>query len=420
IIKKNYANNAIEYYPNFFNKIKKIYKTKYKKINTTLYTYSNDISNINLNNKRIEIISIHQANLIDNIEIIYNKYIDISNIIKYIKLQEDFLFLAENYILNIINKMKSSKIIINEELTNDVIKYFKLIFIDIKKLKCKNISNLENNVMVKSIVDLNEIEINDLEKKINDNLIGHDNFKHSLIDKLKNFIILNKMNLKKVFSIFIFGKSGIGKTEVARLLAEFIKEKSTFIKINFGNYSSKDALNSLIGSPRGFIGSETGELSIKLNNANVGIILCDEFEKADSKIFNFFLELLEDGKFTDSQSKEYDLNKYIIIFTSNIENENQYNNIIPNTLTTRFDMIFHFTIPRKNDKEKFIELVCNKLIKRENLKALNISNISDDDIKKLKLYEYDNIESLRDIELILKNKFIDIIKSYTNINKKNN
>lgn len=77
------------------------------------------------------------------------------------------------------------------------------------------------------------------------------------------------------------------------------------IKINFGNYSDENALSSLIGSPRGYIGSNKGELSEKILKSKSKIILIDEFEKASKPVFNFFLELLEDGAFTDSLGREF-------------------------------------------------------------------------------------------------------------------
>ena len=101
------------------------------------------------------------------------------------------------------------------------------------------------------------------------------------------------------------------------------------IKINLGNYKTQGALNSLIGSPIGFIGSERGgELSNKIRNSDSKVILIDEFKKADTDIFNFFYELLEDGKFTDLTGNEYDLNGYIIIFTTNLSKDN-YKEILP-------------------------------------------------------------------------------------------
>lgn len=71
----------------------------------------------------------------------------------------------------------------------------------------------------------------------------------------------------------------MGKSEFASMLKNQLKPNTSLVKINFGNYSSQDALNSLIGSPRGYIGSEEGELSSKIIKSRAGVILCDEFEK---------------------------------------------------------------------------------------------------------------------------------------------
>ena len=92
------------------------------------------------------------------------------------------------------------------------------------------------------------------------------------------------MGNSRFFSVLICGASGIGKTEVARLLHQKLAADEPMIKINFGNYSAQDALNSLIGSPRGYIGSNKGELPDKLMRSRSKVILIDEFEKANSQI----------------------------------------------------------------------------------------------------------------------------------------
>ena len=88
-----------------------------------------------------------------------------------------------------------------------------------------------------------------------------------------------------------------------------------------------DALNSLIGSPLGYIGSDGGELLKRVCESDVGLILIDEFEKANNAVFNYFLDVLENGKIVNSQADEYDINGYIIVFTSNITKENFKNKI---------------------------------------------------------------------------------------------
>lgn len=263
----------------------------------------------------------------------------------------------------------------------------------------------ENKWEIHKIIDLNTDQLNNLEKCINANLIGHSTFKKNLNNSLKQFKILNELNLKKIFSIFLLGGSGIGKTEVARIINNALNNETQLVKINFGNYTSKDSINSLIGSPRGYIGSEDGELSLKLSKKHSGIILCDEFEKADSKIFSFFLELLEEGKFTDSQSIVHDLNGYIIIFTSNL-NSAEFLENIPKEFQTRLDLISEFTPLTFEEKEKFVNLELEKIqnTMKDNPKYENI-NLSDFHIN-INLNEIDN---LRDIQRKIYDQIIDIL-----------
>lgn len=256
-----------------------------------------------------------------------------------------------------------------------------------------------------NVIDLKSEQLKILENNINNNLIGHDIFKRKLNDSLKQFKILNELNLKKIFSVFLLGGSGIGKTEVARVMNNALDNEAQLVKINFGNYSSNDSINSLIGSPRGYIGSEYGELSLKLSKKHNGIILCDEFEKADSKIFSFFLELLEEGKFTDSQSREYDLNGYVIIFTSNL-NSSEFSENIPNEFQTRLDLISEFNSLTFEEKEKFVKLELEKIHKtmKNNPKYENI-NMSDFSID----FNLNEIDNLRDIKRKIHDYFINII-----------
>lgn len=112
------------------------------------------------------------------------------------------------------------------------------------------------------------------------------------------------------------GESGVGKTEVARTLHRCFDGKKKLAKVNFGNYSSEFSLSSLIGSARGYIGSEDGEIFIRVRDTDVGVILIDEFEKSNATLFNYFLDVLESGKIISSLAEEIDLNGFIIIFTS--------------------------------------------------------------------------------------------------------
>lgn len=198
-------------------------------------------------------------------------------------------------------------------------------------------------------------------------------------------------------SILICGDSGIGKTELAKIIHNTFYKDSKMIKINLGNYKTQGALNSLIGSPKGYFGSERGgELSNKIQNSDSRVILIDEFEKADTDIFNFFYELLEDGKFTDLNENEFDLNGYLIIFTSNL-NEKNYKNIIPAPLLSRFTMKVLFEPLDYATKNKYVQEKCKKLVNIYNEKydkSINfkdvLKNIDKDTIKTIKNIRYLN------------------------------
>lgn len=168
----------------------------------------------------------------------------------------------------------------------------------------------------KRITDLNDQEFMDFQKDFRNSLYGHEKFKNEFIELLKSFRVFNALDEHKVLSLFLLGESGVGKTEVARAIYNSLGGKTTLAKVNFGNYSNEFSLSSLIGSARGYVGSDDGEIFIRVRNTDVGVILIDEFEKSNAALFNFFLDVLESGKMVSSQAEELDINGFIIVFTS--------------------------------------------------------------------------------------------------------
>lgn len=212
-------------------------------------------------------------------------------------------------------------------------------------------------------------------------LTGHSKFKAELSKRLEWFRIANSLGDQHILSLFLFGETGVGKTEVARLLNDLLAEGSRLAKINFESYSSQDSLNSLIGSPAGYIGCEGGELNDKLSKAQARILLCDEFEKTSRDVQNFFLELLEDGFYTDRMGHEHDLDGYIIVFTSNIKSEEELNEKIPPELRARIDLMCEFVKPSISEKaehvQKFAENKAESYRQKLGLsEALDISDIN--------------------------------------------
>ncbi|MDG3131621.1 AAA family ATPase [Streptococcus suis] len=245
-----------------------------------------------------------------------------------------------------------------------------------------------------------DIEFGDKIQDAISDLIGHDVFKENFVQKYANFILLEKIGVRKIFSVFLIGESGIGKTEFAKILSKSLYPNEELIKINFGNYSTEGVLNSLIGSPLGYVGSdEGGELIRKINSTKSKVILIDEFEKATPAVFNFFYELLEDGKFTDRHGIAHNLNGYTIVFTSNMTSE-YYIQHIPASLRSRFDLLSDFQIPNIDEKRLFIQEQANNLVDKFNsIKKEGTYEIGDELMEELMRFSEEN--NLRHIKRLV-------------------
>lgn len=382
-------------------------------LNLKLYTYNdkNSITQYIEKNKDASFLTLAEY---DDKTIYDNKtFIDLTTIADTLNSinKSGILFNIEQTIINIIKYNKDINFSVKDDLSEVIINKLYFIFNETAKLINEEISltskqeieNSENKIMLR---ELSEEQLEQLINTFNSKLIGHNHFKSNLAQNLREFRIFNKISEHKILSIFIFGTSGIGKTEVARIMHKLLAPTEKMIKISFGNYSSQGALNSLIGSPRGFIGSEAGELNIKIEKSKSTIILIDEFEKADKSVINFFLELLEEGKYTDMQGIEHDLNGYIIIFTSNLTEENIINNIPPEFLN-RLNYKCKFNFLNEEDKIKYLNIRINDLYDKFN--KYNKIKLTEEDKNILKGINVSEYSSIRDIEQEIKKRFIKFI-----------
>src|SRR4249919_2100762 len=159
-----------------------------------------------------------------------------------------------------------------------------------------------------------------MEERLRQRVVGQD----AALERVANAIRRSRAGLsdpKRPIGSFIFlGPTGVGKTELARALAEFLfDDEHSIVRIDMSEYMEKHAVSRLIGAPPGYIGyDEGGQLTEAVRRRPYSTILFDEIEKAHPDVFNILLQILDDGRLTDSRGRTVDFKNTVIIMTSNI------------------------------------------------------------------------------------------------------
>jgi ATP-dependent Clp protease ATP-binding subunit ClpC len=159
-----------------------------------------------------------------------------------------------------------------------------------------------------------------MEEALKEQVVGQD----EAIEKLSKAIRRTRAGLKdpeKPIGSFIFlGPTGVGKTELAKVLTEYLFEsQDSLIRIDMSEYMEKFSVSRLVGAPPGYVGHEEGgQLTEKVRRKPYSVILLDEIEKAHPDVFNILLQVLDDGILTDGLGREVDFRNTILIMTSNI------------------------------------------------------------------------------------------------------
>lgn len=175
-------------------------------------------------------------------------------------------------------------------------------------------------VPVKKVIRAEAKYLLNLEKSLGEHIIGQD----EAVEAVSKAIRRNRSGIssgKRPIGSFIFlGPTGVGKTELARVLArEFFGSSDALVKIDMSEFGEKHTVSRLVGAPAGYVGyDEGGQLTDKIRRQPYSLVLLDEIEKAHPEVFNMLLQVLEDGHLTDAKGRKIDFTNTIVIMTSNL------------------------------------------------------------------------------------------------------
>ncbi|RYG72753.1 ATP-dependent Clp protease ATP-binding subunit [Lentibacillus lipolyticus] len=174
-----------------------------------------------------------------------------------------------------------------------------------------------------------------LEKTLHDRVIGQEEAVDAVAKAIRRARAGLKDPKRPIGSFIFLGPTGVGKTELARALAEsMFADEEAMIRIDMSEYMEKHATSRLVGSPPGYVGyDEGGQLTEKVRTKPYSVVLLDEVEKAHPEVFNILLQVLEDGRLTDSKGRVVDFRNTVLIMTSNVgANELKRNKYVGFTL----------------------------------------------------------------------------------------
>ena len=273
-----------------------------------------------------------------------------------------------------------------------------------KQLTAQDIANVIEswtNIPVKKITEAETLKLLNLETNLHKRIIGQD----EAVSSVARAIRRNRAGLqttKRPPSFIFVGPTGVGKTELAKSLAyEMFGSEDAIIRIDMSEYMESHSTSKLIGAPPGYVGyDDAGQLTDKVKRKPYSIILLDEIEKAHPDVFNILLQVLDDGKLTDSQGNTVNFSNTIIIMTSNAGSNTNTNSIgfgkqtvDKNKLMDSLKEVFRPEFLNRVDeivsfdslnKEQLLQIV--DLMLKNTIEALNEKDIKMDITKEAKNY----------------------------------
>jgi len=263
-----------------------------------------------------------------------------------------------------------------------------------------------------------------MEERLHDRVIGQD----EAVEAVSNALRRSRAGLadpnRPIGSFLFLGPTGVGKTELAKALAEFMFDsEQAIVRIDMSEYMEKHAVARLIGAPPGYVGyDEGGQLTEAVRRRPYAVILLDEIEKAHPDAFNVLLQILEDGRLTDGKGRTVDFTNSVLIMTSNVGSQEIASESIDERIRERIEGILSTTFKpeflnridetvifhrlSREDVSRIVELQVELLTQRVSERGIEIE-LTDDARTLLGNLGFDPTYGARPLRRVIQRRLVD-------------
>jgi ATP-dependent Clp protease ATP-binding subunit ClpB len=320
----------------------------------------------------------------------------------------DYGLVAEIRYGNIIEAEKDNQKLLKQK--EEIQANFSLIDEDVSPEDIAEIVAKWTGIPVSRMLQSEREKLLNLEKELHKRVIGQDEAIQAVSDAVRRSRAGLQDPKRPIGSFLFLGTTGVGKTELAKALAEFLfDDENMMTRIDMSEYQEKHSVSRLLGAPPGYVGyDEGGQLTEAVRRKPYSVILLDEIEKAHNDVFNILLQALDDGRLTDNKGRTVDFKNTIIIMTSNAGsqiiqenfikmNDLNHEKIISQTRTAILDSL------RQNMRPEFLNRIDEIIV----FTPLNKNNIYD--IVKLQVDNISKLLNEKGIKIEVNNYAIDYI-----------